>query len=323
MKKIAIILSLFIALLLPVRAAAQGASWIALQSDSASLNAPGQIVNMSLAASLDTPINGASFILRYDPTCFKVAGHQPGSLLTGSTDFVQEQPGQFDLTYYFQGQGKGLTGEGSLINLQLETLQLCSSDISIAPETITLGVLDTQGLAFNLPNVEYRSLSVHFAPADGQPAAATQPGGVPPANVPSSSVSIPVLTPEMFWLFMSVAAILFVGLVLFLALFFLLRPRSARRAPQKGTSNAGPALMHAGGVVPLPRQRTRLGRHIEIVHQNGEFYLMDTGSRLGAFLNGNRLGAGLYPLRDGDRVQLGNEMTYRFINASKGNSQYR
>lgn len=71
--------------------------------------------------------------------------------------------------------------------------------------------------------------------------------------------------------------------------------------------------MHAGRSIPLPRQRTQIGRHIEIVHQNGGFYVVDNGSRLGVFLNGNRLGSGYYPLRNGDRVQLGQEISYQFV----------
>jgi hypothetical protein len=321
MKKIAIILILLLALVLPLRARAQSANWVALQSDAASLNAPGQKINLSLNATLDTSINGASFILHYDPACFKVSGHQPGSLLPGATDFVQEQPGQLDLTYYFQGQGKGLTGEGSLIIIQLEALQLCSSDLSVAKETLTLGVLDDKGLAFNLPGVEYRSLVVHLAPASGLPVFTPPAAAVPPAHSPASLPPASGPGADMFWMILAIAGSLFLGLVLIVAVFFLLRRRSA--PPEKTIPTLGPALIHGGRTVPLPYQGTQLGRHIEIVHKNGEFYLVDTGSRLGVFLNGNRLGAGDYPLRHGDRVQLGREIVYQFINTRRDSPQYR
>jgi hypothetical protein len=321
MKKLAIILILTFAFILPLRARAQSANWVALQSDTANLNASGQTVNLSLNAMLNTSINGASLILHYDPACFKIAGHQPGSLLPGATSFVQEQPGQLDLTYYFQGKGRGLTGEGSLITIQLETLQLCASDLSIFPETLTLGVLDDTGLAFNLPGVEYRSLIVHLAPANGLPVVTPQPAAGLAVNSPAASLPSTGLRSDVFWWVLAMAASLFFGLILIAVFFFLLRRRST--PSQKTTRIQGPALTHTGGTVPLPRQRTQLGRHIEIIHQNDEFYVVDTGSRLGVFLNGNRLGAGYYPLRHGDRVQLGREISYQFIDARKDSPQYR
>lgn len=321
MKKLAIILILSLTFLLPLRARAQSANWVALQSDATSLNAPGQTVNLSLNAMLDTAINGSSLILHYDPACFKVAGHQAGSLLQGATPFVQEQPGQLDLTYYFQGQGKGLTGEGSLITIQLETLQLCASDVSIAPETLTLGVLDGQGLAYNLPGVEFRSMIVHLAPANGQPVVTPQQAAAIPANSAVAPLPPIDMGPDVILLAVIVAACLFLAMIFLVALYFVMRRRSS--PAQKTIPIQGPALMHTGGTVQLPRRRTQLGRHIEIVHQNGEFYVVDTGSRLGVFLNGNRLGAGYYHLSHGDRVQLGREISYQFVNARRDSAQAR
>ncbi len=321
MKKLTVILILSLAFLLPLRARAQSANWVALQSDTTSLNAAGQTVNLSINAMLNTSINGASLILHYDPACFKVAGHQPGSLLPGATAFVQEQPGQLDLTYYFQGKGKGLTGEGSLITIQLETLQLCASDLSVAPETLTLGVMDDKGLAFNLPGVEFRSLTVHPAPANGLPVVTPQSVAALPVNSPAAALPFPSLSPDVVWWALALVASLFLGLIFIAALYLLLRHRSA--FSPKTTSIQGPALMHTGGTIPLPRQHTQLGRHIEIIGQNGEFYLVDTGSRLGVFLNGNRLGAGYYPLRHGDMVQLGRKISYQFINARRDSLQHR
>jgi hypothetical protein len=317
MKKFAIILILSLTFVLPLRARAQSANWVNLQSDATSLNAPGQMVNLSLSAMLNTAINGASLILHYDPACFKIARYEPGSLLAGATPFVQEQPGQLDLTYYFQGKGKGLTGEGSLITIQLESLQLCASDVSVAPESLTLGVLDDNGLAFNLPGVEQRNMMVHLAAANGLPMVPSQPA----AGLPSNSSMLPPLlslVPNVVWIILVIVAGLLFGFILILALFFLLRSRSTR--PQKSTSIQGPALMHTGGTVLLPPQRTQLGRHIEILHQNGEFYVVDTGSRLGVFLNGIRLGTGYHQLSHGDLVQLGREVSYKFINARRVNS---
>ena len=323
MKKLAIILILSLTLLLPLRVRAQSANWVALQSDAPGLNAPGQLVNLSLNASLDTSVNGASLVLHYDPTCFKIAGHQAGNLLPGAISFLQEQPGQLDLTYYFQGQGKGLTGEGSLITIQLETLQLCASDLSIAPETLTLGVLNDQGLAFNLPGVEYRALSVHLAPVNGQPVANAQPAAAPPANLPAVPLSVPIQNTDLVWIVLAISASLFFGLIFVAAIFFLQQPQRSVAAA-KAPASPGPALVHPGGTtIQLPHQGTQLGRHIEIIRQNGEYYLVDTGSRLGVFLNGNRLGAGYYPLRNGDRVQLGREVSYQFIDARRRTPQPR
>lgn len=314
MKKIAIISILLFALLFPRRAQAQEVNWIALQSDIAGLEASGQVVNLSVQAMLDTAINGASFILRYDPACFKVSNYQPGSLLPGATAFVQEQPGQLDLTYYFQGKGQGLTGEGSLVTLQLETLQLCDSALSLDPETITLGVLDASGLAFNLPGVEYRSLDLRLAPVNGLPVVTAQPNSVSPALVPLTGPAVTSPGNRLVWIVPAAATVLLLGLVL-VVVFFLRTRRQPVPAVRAAHTRRGPALMHAGRSIPLPRQRTQIGRHIEIVHQNGEFYVVDNGSRLGVFLNGNRLGSGYYPLRNGDRVQLGQEISYQFVDA--------
>jgi hypothetical protein len=325
MKKLAIILIISFAFILPLRVGAQSANWVALQSDVTSLNAPGQKLNLSLTAMLNTAVSGASLILHYDPACFKIAGYQPGSLLPGATAFNQEQPGQLDLTYYFQGKGKGLTGEGSLITIQLETLQVCTSDVSVAPGTITLGVLDDQGLAFNLPGVEFRSLLVHMAAASSLALVTPQPADATlPANnssvvvVPPPSIS---LGPNVFWIILAIAASMLFGLIFITAIFFLLHSRSPRS--KKNAIIQGPALMHTGGTVLLQRERAQLGRHIEIIHQNGEFYVVDTGSRLGVFINGARLGSGYYHLSHGDLVQLGREISYKFINARRGSPQQR
>jgi len=325
MKKLAIILVLMFTSILPLRAHAQSANWVALQSDSTSLNAVGQTINLSLNAMLDSAINGASLILRYDPACYKISGHQPGSLLPGATSFVQDQPGQLDLTYYFQGQGKGLTGAGSLITIQLETLQLCSTDLSIAPETLTLGVLDNTGMAFNLSGVELRSLIVHLVPASGLPITTPQQAAALPANSPAASALAPlptdILNPDStwFWIGMSITGLLALALILISVFSF----RSGRRikVSQKTMPVRGAALMNSGRSIPLPRRSTRLGRHIEIMYENGKFYVADKGSRLGVFLNGNRVGAGNYPLRHGDKVQLGGEISYQFIDARAESAQ--
>lgn len=315
MKKLAIILILSFTFILPLRTRAQSANWVALQSDTASLNAPGQMVNLSLNARLDTAINGASLILNYAPTCFKVAGHQSGSLLPGSTSFVQEQPGQLDLTYYFQGKVRGLTGEGSLIVIQLETLQLCTSQISIVPETLTLSVLDEHGLADNLPGVEDRSMVVSLIPANGLPVVAPQLTVNLPANAPVIPLASPSPRLKMGWTALAIAASICLGLIFIVILFFLLRQRPI--VLQKTTRLKGPALRHRGGTIPLPHQGIQLGRHIKIIGQNGKFFVADTGSRLGVFLNGNRLDAVYQPLRNGDQVQLGHEISYQFIDARR------
>lgn len=313
MKKRLSFLLLLFTLLFPWRVQAQGANWLDLQSDHSGLQAAGETVTLSIQAMLNTAINGASFILQYDPQCFKVSGYQPGTLLPGATAFAQQSPGQLDLTYYFQGKGQGLAGEGSLVSLQLEALQLCDSQVSIDPGTITLGVLDSSnGLALRLPDVSYRALSLRFAPVNGAAAAAPQEATSQTAVSAQNAPTAPAL-PGLVWLGLGIALVLLLGLDL-LALLVLKRPRHAGvPASHNAHTGKGSALLCAGRRIPLPPQRTLIGRHIEIIHQNGTFFVADTGSRLGVFLNGNRLGKGYHPLRHGDQVQLGREVSYQFV----------
>ncbi len=168
-----LVLALFLlaALITPKHALAQGVNWVVLQSDTTAITTPGQVVTVALRGSLNVPISRATMTLRYDPACFRVISLRPGSLLPGAVAYAQAQAGQFDLSYNLPGDRLGLTGEGSLASMQLEALQVCSSDLSVAPNSISLAVLDTHGLATNLPGVEYRSLSIHLlqslVPANG------------------------------------------------------------------------------------------------------------------------------------------------------------
>jgi hypothetical protein len=237
MKKLAIILLLSLAFSLPVRTRAQSANWVSLQSDATSLNAPGQKVNLSLNAMLNSAINGASLILHYDPVCFKIAGHKPGSLLPGTTSFIQEQPGQLDLTYYFQGKGRGLTGEGSLINIQLEALQLCASDVSVDSKTLTLGVLDDKGLAFNLPGVEYRSMIVHLVPANGLAVFNPPSKAILPSNSPELPLTSTALGSNLIWWIVAIVTILILVLIIIVGLFLLLTDASSSRKKRPVSRN--------------------------------------------------------------------------------------
>jgi hypothetical protein len=218
-----------------------------------------------------------------------------------------------------------LTGAGSLIMIQLETLQMCASDISITPETFTLGVLNSQGMAFNLPGVEYRDMVVHLAPANGQAVVTPQAaaGAAPAASVgltPPSGPAFFGLGENGIWLIIGAVGLLFV-LIVGVIVFLYLRGRKTPASSQNTTPILGPALIHKGGTVTLPQKRTQLGRHIEIVYNNGGFFMVDSGSRLGVYINGKRLGNGSYPLSHGDRVQLGQEISYQFIHTRVNSAQ--
>jgi hypothetical protein len=315
MKKLVFFLILLMAFTVPLRAQAQNINWVTLQSDITALTAPGQPVQIMLDGSLNTPIKGAGLILSYDPACFKVTGHQPGSLLPGAKAFAQEKPGQLDLTYYFQGSGQGLTGEGSLITIQLETLNLCASDLSATPDTITLGVLNDQGMAFNLTGVEYRTLSVHLAPSNGQPVIPPVVNNQGKSPVTTSASQNPI---SVYLVLLFVFILAGIGLAGYFLLNRLLRENPRQPALAAASVKTGtPALIHNGRPIPLPQTRTQLGRHIEIVKHYDGFYLADTGSQRGTFLNGSRLGAGYHRLHDGDQIQLGQEVSYRFVESHK------
>jgi hypothetical protein len=167
-----LILALFLlaALIYPQHALAQSVNWLALQSDTTAIAIPGQVINVALHGSLNVPIAGAAMTLRYDPACFRVIGHHPGNLLPGATVYAQAQAGQFDLVYDLPDTSRGLTGEGSLVTLQLEALKLCTSDLSVAADSILLAVLDKNGLTTKLPGVEYRGLRIHLLPGNALPA---------------------------------------------------------------------------------------------------------------------------------------------------------
>ena len=299
---------LLVALVTPRHTQAQNINWVALQGDATAINVPGQIVMVTLDSSINVPITGVGMKLHYDPACFRVISHHPGSLLPGAVAFIQAQAGQFDLTYAFHGGGQGRTGSGSLIAIQLEALKLCASDISVAANTILLGVLDAKGMAANLPGVEYRTLKLHLVP--GQAPAITK-ASVPPLPSAVAQQSQVDATPIFFLMLILIPVLGVIG-------YFLLRRHSQRTgmiSPIFGMlpGEKSPALIYAGRSIPLPEDGTTLGRHIRIIQRDGCFYIMDTGSQNGTFVNGRPVGEGYYLLHDGDDVQLSREVSYRFV----------
>jgi hypothetical protein len=317
MKKLAVLLALLISLL-PLRVQAESVNWIALQSDTTTITAPGQSIQLSLTGALNTPINGAALILSYDPACFRIANHQPGSLIPEATAFVQGQPGKLDLTYFYQGQGKGLTGEGTLIDIQLEALQLCASDVSVTPETITLGVLNEQGMAFNLTGVEYRGLTAHIVPSAGLPVVTPQPVvAVPEVEVPSVlpapeyavAPARPTFSISPYIIFMPILAIP----LLSAAVYFLTRRPVRKPGITAPVLGSGPVLILAGRSIPIQQERTALGRYTHIVRRSGIFYITDSGSLKGTYVNGKRIESGYHRINTGDQIQLGEDTTYRFV----------
>jgi len=285
----------------PVRAQTQDVNWVALESDTTTLTTPDQLILLTLKGSLNTPVNSAALTLYYNPTCFRVTSYRPGSLLSGAVSAIRAQPGLFELAYDFQGSGQGMVGEGSLVTIQLEALKFCVSDVSIAPNSISLGVLDSHGVAENLAGVEYRSLAIHL---------------VPGSVVPAISFDDGLLN------FMGLVVLVLLGAAVYR---FLRRwPRRpdrmlslSARLPIKKT----PGLLHAGRLIPLPKERTLLGRDTEIIQRDGGFYLANTGGEKGTCLNGSHIGSGSYLLHDGDEVQIGRDVSYRFVNPDEDASQ--
>jgi len=53
--------------------------------------------------------------------------------------------------------------------------------------------------------------------------------------------------------------------------------------------------------------------HARITCESGTYYLADLGSHNGTYLNGERVGAKGMRLRDGDQLQLGHSLTFRFM----------
>ncbi len=279
------LLILLIALATPKHALAQSVNWVALQSDTTAINTPGQVINVTLDGSLNVPITGAAMTLRYDPACLRVISHHPGTLIQGAVVNAHAQAGQFDLAYNFPSSGRGDTGQGSLITVQLEALKICASDLSVAPNTILLGVLDTKGAAAVLPGVQYRTLTLHLTPSVA--------ASLVPVVAPVSQHAAPDINYMIFWSF------IFPALVIAM-IYFLLRRRSHKAgiiSPIFGTlpGSKTPALLYNGHALLIPTDGTRLGRHTEIIKRDGCFYLVDNGSRNGTFLNGHPLELGLLP----------------------------
>lgn len=231
MKKLVVLLILFVSLIIPQRAQTQNVNWVGLQSNTSTISAPGQLVTVMLNGSLNTPISGAALTLRYDPACFRVTSHHPGNLLTGAVIFAQAQPGQFDLIYHFQGSGQGQTGEGSLAAIQLEALKLCASDMSIAPNTISLRVWDAKGAVASLPGVEYRSLTVHLTPGIAPVATKASAPQTPQAHLQLPNTE----STSLFFLLLALLPIL--GAIVY---FLLLRRSQLSRKPVRAPS-ASPA----------------------------------------------------------------------------------
>ncbi len=229
MKKIAIFFVVLVALTNPLRAQAQNTNWVALQSDTTTISAPNQVITVTLDGSLNVPITRAGLVLHYDPNCFRVISHHPGSLLTGATVFAQAQPGQFELTYSFQGSEHGQTGTGSLIAIQLEALKRCASDLSVASKTILLGVSDTKGIISNLPGVEYRSLSIHMTSGQVPPAS-----GAAMIAATGANPTIQKTDDSIYLILLSVTILLALGAILYFFLRHLLKEQ-----PRKPLSLTG------------------------------------------------------------------------------------
>lgn len=298
-----LMLTLFILLAIPQHVQAQSVNWVALQSDTTAITTPGQVINVALDGSLNVPITGAAMSLRYDPACLRVISHHPGTLIQGAVVYAQAQAGQFDLAYNFPGSGRGDTGQGSLITVQMEALKICASDLSVAPNTILLGVLDTKGVAAALPGVQYRTLTLHLAPSVA--------ASLVPVAAPVSQHAAPDINYMIFWSFIFPALV--IG-----AIYLLLRRRSRKAgiiSPIFGTlpGHKTPALIYNGRALIIPSDGTKLGRHTEIIKRDGCFYLVDNGSRNGTFLNGHPLGSDYYLLNNGDDIQLGLGASYRFV----------
>ena len=314
MKKISIILILLVLMIIPQRTQAQKVNWVALESDTSTISTPGQLVIVTLNASLNVPLASAAFVLRYDPACFRVTSHHFGNLLAGATSAVTAQPGLFDLTYQLPNKQQGNIGEGSLMRIQLETLKLCTSDLSVSSNSMVLKILDAKGSLVNLPGVEYHTLSIHLTENPRLAATAT------PIVSPAPIFTLPPMMDSTYVFLLTLALLPIAGTIISM----LLLRRKAKK-PTKRSSDSGeilqenkiPALVQAGQSIPLTQSRTRLGRHTEIIQRGTGFYLTDTGNQQGTLLNGNHIGRGYYFLHDGDHVQLGNEGAYRFVKPRK------
>ena len=112
-----------------------------------------------------------------------------------------------------------------------------------------------------------------------------------------------------------------------------LSPRTTRHAIAGGAPPAGRYLAAGATLVPITGTVTRLGRslnadveidhpsvsrrHALIVHQDGQTYLLDDGSRNGTWHNGLRIDR--VALRDGDTFSLGVvELRYVCVPAPEG-----
>jgi len=176
--------------------------------------------------------------------------------------------------------------------------------------------LDSNGMVFNMPGVEYRSLSIHLTSAGtSQPVLSWQPFAVAPANSFTDTASEPISQATMASLI--ILFVLFFATLGVMGYFLFVRPSKHKPRSSRVIVDLSPAtspvLVHGGHPIPLHQNHKWLGHHTEISKRDGAFYLIDTGSHQGTFLNGNRLGAGYHLLHDGDQVHLGNGVPYRFV----------
>ncbi len=313
MKKISLFLILIVILVIPQRTQAQKVNWVTLESDSNTISAAGQLIMVTLNASLNVPLTSAALVLRYDPACFRVTSHHPGKLLKGATSTVTAQPGLFDLSYQLPQKHQGSMGEGSLMGIQLEALKLCDDDLSVSSNSILLKILDAKGSPVNLPGVEYHTLTLHLTQNPRPAVTAT------PIVSPAPAFTLPPMVDSTYVFLLTLTLIPIIGTIISL---LLLRRRA--RNPTKRAYTPGemqehkiPTLIQAGQSIPLTQPRTRLGRHTEIIQRGTGFYLTDTGNQQGTLLNGSHIGRGYYFLHDGDYVQLGNEGSFRFVKPRK------
>lgn len=343
---------IFFVIVIPVHA--QSGNWVALQSDSTTITAPGQTITVSLEASINAALNGAGIVLNYDPDCLKVVDYRPGTLLPNAVAFEQNVPGSLDLTYYYQGASQAIAGEGSLMEVTFEVLDVFDTSVTMDPAFVVLDRIDETGMAVGLPNVEFRNLAVQ---ANGKPelatltdetvsfpAASTSLSEPPDVVIPTSVVQMPM--PSIFrapfgeFSFLLISLVVIIASLLIVAVIVMLRHKTRKNAPGYRSSHrnlAVPALIvetgpQKGHILYLQGQQIIFGRlkncqiriddhlisrqHAEIVENGGQYYLADFGSRNGTFLNRKQLDAGHYLLQDGDRIRLGKVITYRFFTPS-------
>jgi hypothetical protein len=282
-----------------------------------------ETVTVTVNGSSNTPIQGFTFQISYDPACLKPIN--ASSTIPGMNALALPQTaGLVDGSY---ASTTPQLVNGVLAEVRFTTLGGCNTNLTL--ESAALAIRNEAGFAAPLAGVTMGQRNLALA-IDNEVAAAQ------PETSPAGSVLPlePTLQPQAFdygWI-VGLLAVLFVlgSLIVILKYFQLGKNKTSTPAVKKSSSQYATLHMKRGpqagksivlhqlpcGIGRDPRNEICLndphigGQHARIFASNNDYYLMDLSGN--TFVNGQAVRNSSVVLKSGDVVRLGKSSLFVF-----------